>query len=820
MVEHKLNQTFFKNLLEQKKFHYVIQQENDEYHFRNEILKIISEILKFIFTNSEEYKIDLDDNSNKQKEKFDKFLEEAEIGAIGVHLFDEIIGRKSFMNKISSDEAKKSLLFSALWLRTYNYLLKPSSSLINYFYDNEVLWENHNEYLQLYWEGSSKIEDVNCNKVNLDFCRDFIIQNQNISKDIYNIIDKNCKLLTEGESVVTGELIDFIFSKIILELDRKCIKDRLKESVTLARYAILNDKNTQKAFFEKIELLSFNRNQDKLKSDEHSYKDKIWFDTDTTKKEWEEKKEEIRHSPSWKESKDLLEAFQSIILNEYSFCEANGFFLYKLDDINIQYYKEKKELEGYLIVVAQNNQEANIVKEISNNLLKAIRAFCRKRKHPKKYNGNKLENKLLESIVHTIEYDTFLEENVFARWIDFVYKMSKEAISESKNIEFNIGIGAKYFHEVHLKRYIPPLDNLISTSSNELKIIHFLKSYYSLFGANNDKIIWFDEQYHFLGIFEYPNDKELFNNDNYKDKFLIAKIKGKDFFELYKGGILPVVRIRDNKFINLNNQTEIERNIKSIHRKINIKEAIVENFSLFVNRVINKTKITGSGTSYIIINDIKDTKNSNNSNDKEKSFDNPWKVNFDKQTKNLSARLKKYESPIISISDLKNFQKFEKSEYFENILNELLLLTYLDGSIVIRLNINGVYINPSQFAIPLIHRNDSIEHFDYFKLKNEGEKSLATTNIDRINNAFYGNRVNDTSHLESFIADIDRGNGFLKESKNLKDLTFLNSSGTKHHSLYGLSLSVKEPMYVVVMSEDGNIRIFWNGFVFYNSNPS
>lgn len=836
MLKNKLNQAFFKNLIE-KNSKDLIKVREDEYQFRNKILETIYTILNLVFTNSAKGII-LDPQSTKEINDFHKLLADSDIEAIGIHLFDEIIGRKSFMCKTSPELSAKSVLFSELWLRTYNYLLKPSSSLINYFYDNNVLWEDRSEELQLRWD--EELESLRDNQINLNFSPNFIIQNSQIASELNEIINKYC--CPPDFMVVSDEknTLDLIFAKILVELDKKCINERLHESILLARLEILNDETKRKLFLKKIKLLSFKRNNNETLLNQDRYKDKIWYNLQNINPLWNEEKEAVRHLPSWKESKDLLEAFQSTILNQYSFCTSKGFYLYKLDEISVKYYKESKEIEGYLIVVSKDSTNDMYIRDICNNILKAIRAFCNRRTPKSKPNiGGKLENVLLLKISKTIQYENFLEEDVFTRWIDFVYKMAKESIHESKNIEFNVGIGPKYFHEVHLKKYIPPLENLISPSSNEVKIIHFLKSYFSLFEAKNNKIIWFDEQCHFLGIFEYPNEKELFSSYN-SENLLLAKIKGKDFFELYKGSNTPVIRIKNNKYIDLNNHSKIREAIQIVNRKIfveppnydkleirqsessAVENVIINNFADFVDCIINKTKIAGIGTSYIIINDFffaspnskKTTKNSN--------LVNEWKVDFNSQSKNLSEQLKKYQTPVLSIEDLKRFNEFKFSEYFENTLNELLLLTRLDGSILIRLKNNGIHVNPSQFAIPLIMRKSQIEHFDYFKLRNSGTslwENFDSKSLFQINSNFYENRVTEFNHLELFISDIDKGNGFIKDSNevNLKNLTFLNSSGTRHHSLYGLSLSVKEPIYVVVISEDGNTRVFWNGLIFHNS---
>ena len=46
---------------------------------------------------------------------------------------------------------------------------------------------------------------------------------------------------------------------------------------------------------------------------------------------------------------------------------------------------------------------------------------------------------------------------------------------------------------------------------------------------------------------------------------------------------------------------------------------------------------------------------------------------------------------------------------------------------------------------------------------------------------------------------------------NQDRLSFLNSAGTRHHSLWGISITAKEPLFTIALSEDGSVRVFWAG---------
>jgi len=688
----------------------------------------------------------------------------------------------------------------------------------------------------------AELERLDDHQICLRFNKSFVKQNRIIAQEIYNAISYSCENSIYQDELSENENENVIFSKVLQQIEDKSIKERLHESVNQARLEILNSDVIRKQFFRKIELISFKKYNENGIEKTVFNEEELWLNinNEEVKRIWDSKEGKARKHWSWESVKTMLEAFQSTILNQYSFCDSKGFFLYKLSAIFPKYYGDPKKINGYLIISSKDSSYDESIINVYNNLLRAISAQYIKLVN--KHSGNllknkKMENHLMEEITRELPVlnfgDANFEDTKLKRWIDIVCKMSEESIHESKNLEFLIGIGPKAYHEIHFKKYILPFDHLVSPISDGIKIIHFLKSYYSLFESSNNRIIWFDEYCHFLGIYEFNDETELFKKS--KDKMpLFAKIKGRNQFELIYGKN-PIIRVKDGVSINLNNNDEIEKAIvNATHKcfydypwirkqfsqdkftetkKIN---KLIDNFSHFVSSIVNKTKIEGYGSSYIVVNEFFGSSTELIKKEDANVEISDWKVEFESQSKNLSERLTKHSSPIISIEDLLDYDNIKNQEIFDDVLNEVLLLSRLDGSILVRLKSDGVYVSPSQFAVPLVVNKGQTIHFDYFDLRNNGRLKVSCS--ESINEKFYNNKVTTFEELQAFISDIDTGKGFNRENLNFKELTFLNSSGTRHHSLYGLSLTVIEPLYMVVLSEDGKIRVFWNGLIFNSLN--
>ena len=843
----ELKQEFFKSILKKnvEKLNSYNNIDN-EFVLRKEVINYSLELIQKIFSRDKDTGIIL---SASEKTTLNKFKDGAlkDVSAFGLHLFDEITGRYSYMNKFGNYEnndvtenPRFNELYSKLWLRIYTELLKPNSSLINFFYDNEDIWEDKDEHLHLMWDYHSKndLKNLEKHEICLNFYKRFVSENSKIAEEISNLIQVT---LEEGLelnlSLNDTDIVNLLFLKILPELNDNSIRERLYEIVIVTRLELLNSSIIRKDFFKKIKLLSFKRGEENRDDNLDDNEKELWSNMSEAENIWNKNKNNIRHTWTWSKVKEMLEAFQSTILNQFSFCGDNGFRLYKLPSINPKYDNVRSSIHGNLILISDQIDSDKIIRKSIENYLEELQLYLdRNSKKPRRISRiektqesdllTKISEGLFKRLRSSVIYrkpNSSIKRNVLLRWSNILHKISNESIHERKNIEFLVGIGTKSFHEIHFKKYVEPFDYLKSSNTDIIKIVHFIKSYFSLFEVQNNRIIWFDELGHFLGIFEFNSLSQILASAN-KNPVFLANIKGKNSFDILHKTKSPIIRVKNGKYIDLKVFSELFTPISNVTEKIFLNnkcsKQLVDNFSSLITRIVNETIIIGSGTSFIILNDL-------DSNNLKENVSN-WKVKFEFQSKNLSERLTKYESPVLALEDLLEFGEGTNQDLVDKIIKEILLLTKLDGSILVKLNEKGVFINPSQFTVPLIAVGETkeeepkefqMEHFDYFELRNKG-KIFQNDSLDRIvavNDKFYENSATTVEELQMFIADIDYEEIFTNvKNARLKELTFLNSSGTRHHSLYGLSLSAKEPLYVVVLSDDGQIRVFWNGLVFYS----
>jgi hypothetical protein len=834
METNELDYKFFKRIFQNDSNQMESYKNVDnEFILRRKVIKHSLELIRKIFTSK---RLD-ESNSFKLKPEDIVILDSfrvhilKDISAFGFHLFDEITGRYSYMNKLSSNEfdtsenLQSNELYSKVWLRIYNELLNPNSSLINFFYDNDSggdlrIWGDTNDVLHLNWKKFTKqeLENLEDNEICLNFYERFVAENSTIAQEISESIQKSISNLHTEVELDDDYTLDSLALKIITDLKSKSIQERLHEIIAITRYELLkNTEQIQDLFFRKIELLSFKKGKESI----DSTKNELWSKIPEVREIWKNESS-IRHSWTWTKVQEMLEAFQSIILNQFSFCGEDGLSLYKLNEISFDYQEIPQTIYAYVILVSGSNTDNRVVIQSLTNFLNALRDHLNENKlktgliRHKKPKGNKYP--LAKLIKETL--DPVINKSSFAldRWCKIVDNISKEAVHEKKGIEFLVGIGPKSFHELHFKKYIAPHDYLIASNVDVIKIVHFLKSYFSLFEIKNKRIIWFDDKGHFLGIFEFNTIANILSSAE-NQPLLLARIDGKNNFDiLHKKEAEPIIRVKKGEIIELN---LINDNIETPILKLTNKlfsagteqhKDLIKSFSTFIKKLVIKTIMTDTATSFIVYNDLCSYKYP-------KSDEIKWKVEFHFQSKNLSERLDKYDFPVLTKEDLKLNETKSGQELVSKIIEEILLLAKLDGSILIKLTDEGIQISPSQFTAPLINKGTKTDpdyaHFDYFELKKQGKVNNEDDEINAVNDKFYENEVTTLEDLQRFINDIDNEGDYIKGNEDLKKLAFLNSAGTRHHSLYGLSLSAKEPLYVVVLSEDGQVRIFWNGLLFY-----
>jgi len=806
----------------------LVNKNTDPFKFREQIIKsAISYIEKFVTEDVSNIN-NLSTSEIEHIKYFQEQLSKSEVDAIGLHFIDKVSGRISHLDFPINSYKRKSLLdlfnkfnetkapilielFSDLWMLGYKEVVKTNSSLVNAYYDDLLPWTNNDKSIELSWgeTDSDKLSHLEVNQINLRFDDEFVDLSGKIALDVWNIlvdvlISKAKDILDDVQikpyNSAYDRFLDLLFDEVRNKIDELTIYGRLQEAVNISRSKILHKTEIGNLFFKKLELLSFGKDTEIF--DGHSLseiKDK-WYKNNAPN-------QSVRNHYSWLKTKTLLECMQSAMLSEYSFCGSSGYNLFKYSTQKLMYGEKHPELDFYLILVSSNCKcELQEIKKIFGLFYESINEVYKniyKQKETDFINflNNESHNDddvIVDNIagrIKKIKSNNF-DKNVIKRWTQIVHNLSKEAVHESKNVSFLVGFGPQIICDVYFKTYLKIKEKLSQINSEIDQIVHFIKSYYSIFEHKNNKVIWFDDYGRFIGIYDYSgNLNALLNHKQIQEKTIFTMIHSKNEFDVYSGSVNPIIRIKGGKIIDIIN-TNLKESISIATSKIQINtDGLPNAINAFLYDLSTSAQSKRIGTSMIVVNsDIKHNKDD-------------WKHSLETQSKKLTFELEKFSNPFLSIKDFINI--FSSQNDFlikEKIINEVLLLTKLDGSLLIELKDEKLYISPSNFALPLYKdENKDTRHFDYFKLKND--KSTDGKVEDVIEAIETGN----TPNFELIKDFINKGDEIENTNKPYKNLTFLNSAGTRHHSLWGLSLTTTDSLFVVTVSESSEIRVFWNG---------
>jgi hypothetical protein len=265
--------------------------------------------------------------------------------------------------------------------------------------------------------------------------------------------------------------------------------------------------------------------------------------------------------------------------------------------------------------------------------------------------------------------------------------------------------------------------------------------------------------------------------------------------------------------------------------------AIAEAMSKLIWRVADRLREDGHGAGVVVSN-------------ADSNAEGDWRVSIGDQLESLVPDLPHFNEPLASLGS----EDFD--ERLDDIVVRLCELAALDGALHLDCAGGELKARPARHFFPLILATDGdgkkhLELLSFYRWAEDGAQivqagggraridAVAPT-VESVINAIprddlrhvEASRVSSRAleaakRLEEFkdvddvrvytacIAGRPRELRALKAEHGVrrmaKSLSFLTSSGTRHHSLWGITMSSRQRMFVVTLSQDGRVSVFWDG---------
>jgi len=195
-----------------------------------------------------------------------------------------------------------------------------------------------------------------------------------------------------------------------------------------------------------------------------------------------------------------------------------------------------------------------------------------------------------------------------------------------------------------------------------------------------------------------------------------------------------------------------------------------------------------------------------------KRLDSHWRSTIATQAKTLIPDFSRLQAPLAPYKQLVDYASKNSKPEFLNFMAEL---ANLDGGLRLHLSKNeGLQVWAAQQFIPLL------------TVSEKKTKDIRLLDL-KMDEKLLGNGSTDESHLPKNASDIieelpgvktlfkalNGGMKFTESSikKYVDALSFLDHSGTKTHSLWGMSMTAAEACLGVVISSDGHVYVFHDG---------
>ncbi|MGH7770805.1 MAG: hypothetical protein ACREQA_01045 [Candidatus Binatia bacterium] len=750
---------------------------------------------------------------------------------VGVHFIDATVGRFSRIwlpNTICQDPAKvgddvPQWVYTNLWLRAYWYALRTSTTLINALHSEDTLQLNLPQIL-FQWEQcnvkdvTDQMATVNLVRAGLNIeelrtlARTFddvllrvIREHRREIETVFSGWEDYGHTPSSDEEKVTqwNDLLTRMAEHCVERLGDLCVIARLKEGSRSYREKVISDTQTRQSFAELLRPIVATGSQGTLSN---------WLlnlsPPDPT----------VRHTAYWDRLLEGIEAIQSLVFNEPRFCEPSGLLLdrFKLGDDDSYMYL----IAGFHETLPSLSRYLSFRDDIETLLKGADKLIGRAAER----GGQGTEPTKFRSLVNEIEQSLgkeVLPRSAERRWLFILASLADKAFHEGRDVRFCLGFGTAYAPALkcHLFEEPPPHLSIVPHSEREIEnIVQYIKSYFSLFGAR-ERVIWFDKESRLRAVYEYPEGASQSNWrwvggwGSHARAYHYAVIHGKDRFDIFDSSDRHLIRVLNENVSRPDTGEVIEKQVKTALKHTSVEDTVVAPLAGLLGMVVEQLKRKGHGAGLVVVN------RAGKSSKRVQS----WRTRIDRQTKSLGPRLQRYETPLIPSRDL----SVNHGEKLKSYADKCVPLAELDGAVLIEIKSEGICCRPAQHFSPYIRKSSKgdFELLDLYKLAEKGKK-IAKNDAQKVQSQLLEKFVHekDLTHVEEMellaasicgmphSVSADDG-GTASFDTMVSDLAFLNSAGTRHHSLWGISVTAEEPCFVLSLSQDGKVTVFWDGRV-------
>lgn len=746
---------------------------------------------------------------------------------VGFHVIDPEIGRYSqiwippsrlcpLLNGGGETQQNWWQAYPTLWLRVYKQFLHPSTSLLNAY--RRKLLKFQDTSLLIHWSNES-VQNFNGTIVSLALnCLEmgkFVKSTTKILKQLHNILLKHTKRITSKQK---EEEIQRIIEDVGLELKDNNLIDNLTDIRTEYLHAVIKEGTPRKKFLSTLKDLGGRDGNIFCQLEENKYEGKWYGETR-------------------KKAIEGIEILQTILFNAPAFCSKHGFSLHR------------KKIDASLVsiilgrdgIYELNKVQCLQVKNLFDLMMTAIDSILDCNKYKERKKGSLKSNPIVDEVLNQLEISNSEEKTKIEFFLIFAWKLSLEAIHEGRELSFLLGFGHAEEPEIRCRNPIR-LPKYLSQEGADLGLlVHFVKSYFSLFG-DEDRILWFNQYARCQGLYERaPEDPKERWLEDWPEACYFVRIKGKGQLDVLKQEITgafkkqhrPRIRIKDDNVVNLKSLTDIQyRVFLATTHVFQSHPSRAQWVMQLIAKVVDRLREAAHGAGLVVVN--KDIGSYSPGN---------WRISINNQVKPLVPELERFRS-------IEETLKENGNELNEHLINEICLLAELDGAVYLVFKDEKMCAYPARHFSPLVNENkqskNNLQLLDFYKWTEKGRKKHNKNDekikklFENLNSEFknindvdinklgtksefekeFKKRVKDLKPfdqietLKLYTACI-RGSIELKPEnvvpKAIAELSFLTSSGTRHHSLWGITLSSKQRLFVVSLSQDGRVSVFWDG---------
>ncbi|MBI1826038.1 MAG: hypothetical protein HY287_02540 [Planctomycetes bacterium] len=537
---------------------------------------------------------------------------------------------------------------------------------------------------------------------------------------------------------------------------------------------------------------------------------------------------------------DGIEILQTLLFNAPGFCSDCGLLVLREDVEDTHVYLFLGFDEDFGPDLERYNEFASsfdlIVMSV-RNLLKHARPEPRSA-------TDERDDLIVHHIMRTLQNvgDASPSSGLY-RFIRLALRLSRESVHEGHEIQFLLGHGHAETPQLRSRRLVIAPPHLTAKGIAIDVVVHFIKSYFSLL-ACEDCMLWFDEEGRFHGSYGPAVDGHRDWFAKWGSGCHFVRIRGKGRLDVLEatqadGDPQPRVRVIGDSVVDLQSIAAIEY-VTTLASGFVFAgdEAFAHSCGRLTRAIMDRLREEERGAGLVIANlDVS-------------SQEVSWRLGIVEQMKPLVAELPEFDEPVVRLASLVQGRVTEKE--LGRIVDRVARLADLDGAVFLACRNDGtVRAYPARHFFPLVRGDKGAPQLlDFYKWVELGralseakarealesvDQILRTTaapvpdrELARMSGARFLERAMDQarklrwfSRLDQLYAYCAYIAGHLRKFKDQEpesairgasdDLSFLTSAGTRHHSLWGITLSSRERVFVVSLSHDGRVSVFWDG---------